>query len=310
MNPRIVTRGSTPPPGTREDDRAAHKFDWYQATVAALPEPVISTLVEDLSENLGVPVQRFDLPKGIQGYKHQTQLVDDAARVLCDIWHGGNDPRPSVKFTSSQSPGGAALIRNRWQHVVSRADVACDVVGEPGLFEELHEWSLPFSQKWGIVRERFLADGEDNGSTIYFGSRHSERRVRIYQKGLEVAFREGRKGSEITEDERNTVRMELQYRPQKAPARLYAATAEPFELWAPSPWTADAARSLFAMDVQPISLRERRESNHERALRWMACQYAPHLEALLKRFNGDGAAAFAHIMVLAGIGVSDASEAA
>ena len=41
------------------------------------------------------------------------------------------------------------------------------------------------------------------------------------------------------------------------------------------------------MSVQPISIAERRESNRNRALRFMAAQYRTHLADLLKECDGD-----------------------
>ena len=41
------------------------------------------------------------------------------------------------------------------------------------------------------------------------------------------------------------------------------------------------------MNVQPITISERRESDRNRALRFMATQYRTHLESLLAECQGD-----------------------
>jgi hypothetical protein len=105
----------------------------------------------------------------------------------------------------------------------------------------------------------------------------------------------------IHPDERNAVRVELQFQPQKRRAKHAAATLSPDQLWGVSPWIADFAGEVFAMDVQPISISERRESDRNRALRFMASQYQAHLKSLWAECQGDPATFGAAIADLADI---------
>ena len=130
----------------------------------------------------------------------------------------------------------------------------------------------------------------DMGDTFYLGSRQSQAFLRVYQPALKRAQEEGRTGDMITQAERDAVRVELQFQPQKQRAKHVAATLSPDELWGVSPWIADFAGEVFAMNVQPISISERRESNRNRALRYMGGQYKAHLASLWADCNGDLAA--------------------
>jgi hypothetical protein len=68
-----------------------------------------------------------------------------------------------------------------------------------------------------------------------------------------------------------------------------------------SPWIAEFASEVFAMNVQPISISDRRESNRNRALRYMATQYRGHLADLLGECQGDVALFGSTILDLADI---------
>ena len=115
------------------------------------------------------------------------------------------------------------------------------------------------------------------------------------------AQEEGRTGDDIYPDDRNAVRVELEFRPQKKPAKAAAATLAPDAIWGVSPWIAEFASEVFAMNVQPISISDRRESNRDRALRFAATQYRKHFADLLEDCGGDVALWGSTMLTLADI---------
>jgi hypothetical protein len=223
-------------------------------------------------------------------------------RLAAQVLHGGQNKRPNVIGSGFTSPVVVAALRGNFVHFPSRLDSKTDVVGPPGLFEELRGFSFALASEFGIrPPKEYRNNDRDQGDTVTLGSRESPFFLRIYQPGLKRAQQDGRTGDNITADQRNAVRIELEFKPQKPHAKSIAATISPEDVWALSPWVAAFAQRVFAMDVRPISISERRESNQDRALRFMGKQYTGHLHSLFRQCNGDLAAYGAAIADLAGI---------
>jgi hypothetical protein len=214
------------------------------------------------------------------------QLRDWRGHVLAAVFWGGANVQPNVEAKGSYAPAVARLLRELKEHKPSRADVKRDATA-PLLFQRLRELALAYAERFGLAFQEVANHDPDKGDTVYLGSRKSQAMLRIYQPGLKRAQEEGRTGELISDDERNAVRIELEFKPQKPRAKIAAATLSPDELWGVSPWIAEFAGEVFAMNVQPISIAERRESNRNRALRFMAAQYQAHLASLLEECGGD-----------------------
>jgi DNA relaxase NicK len=203
-----------------------------------------------------------------------------------------------VECKGEASPFVCGLLRNGFDHRPSRIDVAEDRNAK-GLFHRLHRLSKRIAKRYGI---QWRPDGDwgtpDAGRTIYLGSRASQVFVRIYEKGIKYA-RE--LGIPLTDELRDWVRIEVEFKPQNPTSRKIARTIEPAAIWGSAAWLADFAQEAFAMEAERININQRRESDQQRALRFMGKQYGAHLEALLKDLDGDLMAFGAAIADLAGI---------
>jgi hypothetical protein len=228
-------------------------------------------------------------------------LRDRLGNGLASVFWGGANLKPNVEAKGALAPAVARILRSTWEHRPSRVDVKRDG-SAPGLFRRIRHLASVCADQHGLLPPKdHLNNHPDMGDTCYVGSRHSQAFLRIYQPGLKRAQEEGRTGEHISDEERDTVRVELEFKPQKPRAKLAAASLSPDQLWGVSPWIADFACEVFAMDVQPVSISERRETNRNRALRFMASQYQAHLADLLRECNGDLADFGSVIADLAGI---------
>jgi hypothetical protein len=270
-------------------------LDYYRATVGASVEVILSTL----TDQLGRVVTRQDGP-AVRHYGSHVQLVDQRGRAVVSVFWGGQNGRPNVEAKGSFAPAVAHVLRSNWEHFPSRGDVKRDATA-PDLFQEIKTLMCVYADTRGLALSEITNRNPDYGDTVYLGSRASQAFIRVYQPGLKRAQEEGRTGDDISTDEREAVRVELQFNPQKRRAKHAAATLSPDQLWGVSPWIADFASEVFAMNVQPITISERRESNRNRALRFMATQYQAHLADLLAECQGDVSLFGATILDLADI---------
>jgi Replication initiation factor len=276
--PPMTNRGVYPLAGWTDS-----AVDYLRASVGSSVELLLVTFEQRLAET-GRAVTRTVAPK-VKHYAQHIALTDVRGAAVVDVFWGSADPRPNIEVKGSNSPAIIPIVR-QFQHAPSRIDVKRDGAG-PLLFRSLVEFGLTFAKARGLTVDHIQHYDDDKGDTLYIGSRKSEKFIRIYQPGLKRAQAECRTGDNISTDERNSVRVELEFNPQKRRAKLAAASLSPDELWGVSPWIADFAREVFAMNVQPATVSERRESNRNRALRFMSQQYRAHLQDLLSECNGD-----------------------
>ena len=225
---------------------------------------------------------------------------------IAEVLHGGRNPNPSVESSGAMAPIVAGILRDRGTHYASRVDVAIDRAG-PTLFREWRALCERLSMQYRLAMRVIEAPTDpDAGSTVYLGSRKSEVFLRVYEKGLKTAHDEGL--AQIPDEYRHWVRAEIEFKPDKKAAKHAAALMEPDVFWGITEWLAHFALEAFAMRAEPVNLRERRLSDHDRAMRWMADQYRSHLDRLWRDHGRDDAAAFRALRELAGIGAL--SEAA
>jgi len=221
-------------------------------------------------------------------YSQHVALTDRLGRVACSVFWGGSNVQPNVEAKGGCAPAIAGILRARWEHRPSRVDVKRDASAQ-GLFADLFALARVYADTRELALQEHRNHHPDKGDTFYLGSRQSQAYLRVYQPGLKRAQEEGRSGDQISAEERNAVRVELEFKPQKPRAKLAAATLSPDEMWGVSPWIADYAGEVFAMNVQAIRISERRESNRNRALRFMGAQYDAHLSDLWRECQGDAA---------------------
>ena len=260
------------------------RFDYYRCSPRADLMELLSVLEYELADAFG-PIRRGERPP-VRYYAEGVEFLDATDNAVCSVLWGGRNARPNVLASGSSAHVVAGIVRREWWHQPSRLDSKLDLLA-PGMFDTLREATRVFAGRWNIGRYTVFNDDRDKGDTIYLGSRTSQVYVRLYQPGLKRAQEDGRVAGDILQDERDTVRIELEFKPQNARAKARAATVSPVECWAVSRWSADLLEELLAMNVTPISVAMRRESNRDRALRFMCDQYRVHLLGLLEEHGGD-----------------------
>ncbi|MGB3608727.1 replication initiation factor domain-containing protein, partial [Psychroserpens sp.] len=193
-----------------------HHFDYYRATPRAEYSELKTVLKYELAEMFG-PIQILQGAAG-RHYQSNDAFLDEMDNVVCELLSGGPNVRPNVLARGASSDAVAAILRANWDHGPSRVDPCIDVA-QNGLFAALRVFAEPFAAKWRIHHRTILNSSDDEGDTIYLGSRTSQVFVRIYQPGLKRAQEECRTGNEITQDERDTVRIEMEFKPQNRKAK-------------------------------------------------------------------------------------------
>jgi DNA relaxase NicK len=252
------------------------RVDWYAATVRDDPESVLATL----SGDLGAEVVEG---RALHGYETGWDLKAGGsvvARMLC----GGRNGAPHVWASGDDTGALVSAVRGRWPrlHRVSRMDAAEDFDGE-GTWDRLYRVSLALADERGLkIDQAGDWHREVAGRTFYIGGRKSAVFARLYEKGKQLRGLALDGGADISAD---LVRLEVQVRPE-GPARDRAAFGEPEEAFGYADWTRELGRQVLGLDVDRVHIRERRESDDERAIAWLVRQYGEHLERLAERCGG------------------------
>ena len=235
----------------------------------------------------GFETERQDGPP-VRFYASNQLLLDGAGQRLFSMRYGGANGWPFVESKGPASVVVASVLRRHFLdcHAPSRIDSAYDLRG-PEAFADLHRIALA-TQERGIRLDYAGAavDHPDRGTTIYLGGRKSQSFVRGYQKGLKLAEEMGLAPDDIPDELRHWVRIELELKPDKQKAKQAARNLTPAGVWGCSPWIRRFAREALSIDAERVTMREKRESNHERAMRYLMTQYRSHLIEEAKRCGG------------------------
>lgn len=204
-------------------------LDWFEATLECDILEVLG-LCAVLSQSTGEPTkERITTGRGKHGYKRSHKVNgDDFELTILDL---GTDGWPHI-IGSGASANIARQISRALGCAgrVSRIDIACD---------SLEGW-LPAegrALKWADEHPKtaiiHMGDiyRQERGRTIYIGAPSSERRIRIYEKGIQ------------TGGEPNWVRVELQYRPNNRNAKAWAFESSMQDI-------ADSSRAFVALRAE------------------------------------------------------------
>jgi len=276
VRPPYSNRGVTFEFTDRDGSECGPEFDAYCATVRANRLELIARLENALLE-AGYDTEVQDGPP-VRFYDHNTLILDPSGHRLLSMRHGGRNGWPFVECKGPASAVVADVLRAHFvHHSPSRIDSAYDLRG-PDVFEQLHDIALQ-AQARGIRLDYAGAsiDHPDRGSTIYLGSRKSQAFVRIYQKGLKHAEEMGLAPDDIPDELRHWVRVELEFKPDKKPAKEASKGLTAEALWGASPWLRRFAKDALSIDAERVKMHEKRETNHERAMRYLLSQYGPTL---------------------------------
>lgn len=275
-------------------------FDGYAATVHAQPEVLFAEMV-CLMESAGFEAAVLEGGKA-RFYAHCRDLVDEKGHRLLQMKWGGSNPHPHLECYGVAAPFVAQHLRDTFSHQPTRIDHAIDLRAK-GLFDRIHGYAVALCKEFGLAGS---PAGDwvtvDGGRTYYVGSRASQVYVRIYEKGLKYARD---LGIPVTDELRDWVRVELEFKPQNKLARGLATKIDGRQMWGSTAWTEKLATEVLGIEAEAVTIRERRESDTERALRFMGSQYAKHLRKLFDQNGGDFEEFGRAIGVLAGFEEAD-----
>lgn len=234
----------------------------------------------------------------IRYYARNLLLVAPTGHRLLQVRAGGSNPHPFVECKGDASELVCGFLRGTYDHRPARIDVAEDRRGER-LFFQLIRLTKRIAKKYGL---KWAPWGDwvtpDAGRTIYLASRQSQVFVRVYEKGLKYAHD---LGLPVTDELRQWIRIEVEFKPQNPKSKASAQTLTPDAIWGTSDWLIEFASEAFGMEAQKINIAQRRESDMQRALRFMGKQYGAHLSALFDQCDRDLAAFGAAVAHLAGL---------
>lgn len=287
LQPPSCNTGVTPPSPPSPFAASQSQFDWYRATVPNIaPGDLLTALCAGIEGRTGQGVSLGD-GKPRWSFLRSDLILDAKGRRIAEVLHGGRNPHPLVEASSENSPLVAEVLRAIGPHRVSRLDVAIDAQA-PGLYEQLRDLCEELATRYKL-KDREVASriSEGAGATYYLGSRTSEVFFRVYRKGLKIAEEEGLAGDAISDELRNWVRCEIEFKPKDKNVKRIAGTLDPGEFWGVSEWLAEFAERALNVSAEPIQIRRHRPSDHERALRAMCGQYSRVLQRLFVECGQD-----------------------
>lgn len=247
------------------------RFDWYAGTVHGLENPMV--VVGALRELL--PVSEVQEARGLHGYRQRFRLLGREGGELASVMVGGIE-HPHAWASGQDTPAFVEAFRTAFpRHRVSRMDAAEDFDRE-GSYLQLRGVCKAVRERTGVKGREIVPDQPEDGRTYYLGSPSSPVRTRLYEKGLQERARTIGDPDDISP---HWTRLEAQVRPQKA-ARDTAATATPEQAWGYAQWLQTLASESMGLDIPRVQGRVWQPSDDERALTFMAEQYAAPLDRL------------------------------
>ncbi|MDF2993143.1 MAG: replication initiation factor protein [Microbacterium sp.] len=259
------------------------RFDWYACTVNAAVDDVRDQLAADIGGE-------WEPGSGERhGYHFKEYLKDSEGVTVVTMLHGGNGDLPHAFASSVNTMPFVESIRRHWpdRHKVSRMDAAIDYDDGPGTWERLlgiFEGIASGERVDGDVRKRASklrtnSQGDwhhgVHGRTFYLGSKSSAVTAYIYEKGIQLNDDAEGHGQPATYS-RDYVRVETRVRPAGA-SKVHAATATPLEAFGYAEWSRELLRRLDFEGVPRVHIKERRLSDHDRAMATVVKQYKKHL---------------------------------
>lgn len=249
------------------------RFDWYQATIPENPIVLVETLKAALAADGDVVEGR-----GRHNYHQSFRVRDARGERVAEVLAGGSNGHPNVTASGIVTPGFVKVVRETWPaHRVTRFDAAEDLAQE-GAFEGLEAVCRAVAKEMGVRGRAIVPDDPTEGRTYYLGAPSSDNRVRLYDKTAETRAKlpEERHG-EIPE---HWARLEVQVRPRKE-WKVFAAQATPEQAWGFAGWTHELANRALSLQIERITMQAGRETDDERAFRFMTIQYGPLLKRML-----------------------------
>lgn len=245
------------------------KFDAYGATVPDAAEEVVGALTAKWPALWWRPA----VPRHGSAFAAEGVYGDRVA--IGAKWGGGIPVGVHVQAQGEWAEPWARYCRQRWpDHRVSRLD-ACEDFDAPGAWDALASLCLRVADDAGVVVKH---EGDfhraERGRTLYLGAPSSVLRVRLYEKGKQLAAA----GDPSARPDH--VRLEAQARPQRE-GKAAAASVMPAQVFGMAAWSAELLARVAGTEVPRITVGSVwSPSDDERAYRWMIRQYGPMLQRL------------------------------
>jgi hypothetical protein len=264
---------------------AKPRFDWYAATINVGVDRLRDTLCDELSAT-AAPEEGAR-----HGFHHREAFRDLEGRTVATLLHGGNGDLPHAYASSDTADRFASIIRRHWgdAHRVSRMDAALDFDDGPSTWGRLLDLCKDIADGTrvpGDVRKRAskirtnqMGDWHHGlkGRTFYLGAFKSAVLVRLYEKGIQLHEEAAVRNMPAPVGfSRDAVRLEVQVRPDGR-SKTLAATATPEEAFGYAEWSRELLRRVSGLEMPRVDIKERRDSDHDRAMQWMVKQYGEHL---------------------------------
>lgn len=252
------------------------RFDWYQATVPENPVLLIETLKAQLA-----PTGVIEQGRGFHNYYQSLTLKGSDGDRLAVVLCGGPNGDPNVTASGEDTPAFVKCVRDHWpNHRVTRLDSAEDFCADRS-WETLENVCRGVTGDHKVKGRAIVPDDVSEGRTYYMGAPSSDVRVRLYEKTAETR-------SKLPESRWHEVpdgwsRLEIQARPKHPLVKQYASTITPEEVWGFAAWTTELANRAMSLSVERIKARIAKESDDDRAFRFMVTQYAK----VLRRRHAD-----------------------
>lgn len=243
-------------------------FDYYAATLPASVSHCKSSL---LFNHPSI----FSPEKPITPYKNGLRHVEEDFRLY---WGGGN-PLPFFTASGRSAVLGSEFCRRVYpDHRVARVDVATDF-DEAGGFERIRSLIHPIARAAGVA-VLFIGDPDGiEGRTLYYGSKSSDVRVVLYEKGKQMRGKGDMRASETW------VRVELRVRPRKD-RKARAASLSASQLWGMAKWSSVVARDVLSTVIPFVPDQSMRITDCEKAVNHMFTQYARSLRSHAELHGG------------------------
>lgn len=248
------------------------RFDAYTATATGVKTDDFMQVLMDAGGLAG-------MTKIVQGAGHHTfanriSVTDGTGTQWGSVsWGGRQADRLMIEVKGERTPKAVEALRSRFEHRCTRGDVCADF-DAPRAFQRLYRQCRQVKKAHRVIGAK-AGDWDDfpeKGRTMYLGAKTSPVRARLYEKGLQPEYAHLNRP--------DWVRLELQVRPAKDAKSTFAAL-EPADFWGASRWSRDLAAMALQNHVDPHPAGTMyRESDTDRAIRFMCRQYGAHLMSL------------------------------
>lgn len=271
-------------------DLGESKFDRYDASIPdADPRQVSDWITRYLAKTYDGEVI-VEGGNGMHSFEQRLTWKDAGDKkqpqLLMMQW-GGRPIHPHVTQSGHRTPAFVTPFRASYpSHRVSRVDVAIDG-RRNGLWEDTFAMFDNIAKRDTRLAKSAqiysFPHNRDHGDSYRLGADSSSWQVMAYEKGKERFAKTGDPSWRLLFD---VVRMEARFWPEKTFKDRAAGMASE-EFWGCSPVLRELAGKFMNLDPEPVSMKETRTADHERAMAWVAQQAGPTLLRELERQGGD-----------------------